>query len=142
MPVDSRHDPSTTTFVRYLGRFIWTWGPALCVMAAIYAASSIQDLGPLPGGLSDKTGHFGGYALLGAVVLRAAAGARWSGVTGRSALMAWVICGIYGATDELHQSFVPGRTVAVDDWVADAAGAATAILLLTIAAGVWRRRTV
>ena len=112
-------------------------------MAAIYAVSSVQDFGPLPGGLSDKTGHFGGYALLGAFVLRAVAGARWSGVTGRSALTAWVICVIYGATDELHQGFVPGRTVAVDDWVADAAGSGTAILLLTVAAGVWRRgRTV
>jgi VanZ family protein len=97
-------------------------------MAAIYSVSSLQDIGPLPGDLSDKTGHFGGYALLGAVMIRATAGARWSGVTGWSALGAWVICALYGLSDEWHQGFVPGRTVALDDWVADAAGAATAIL--------------
>jgi VanZ family protein len=29
---------------------------------------------------------------------------------------------LYGASDEWHQSFVPGRYPAVSDWLADAAG--------------------
>ena len=35
----------------------------------------------------------------------------------------------YGATDEWHQSFVPGRETELGDWVADATGAAVALLL-------------
>ncbi|MCC7043398.1 MAG: VanZ family protein [Acidobacteria bacterium] len=125
---------------RRLGRLFWLWGPVFVVMAAIFAVSSLQDLDPLPGDLSDKTGHFAGYAMLAVVVLRATAGARWDGVTFRSAILAWLICVVYGASDELHQGFVPGRTVALDDWVADAAGAATAILTIAIMAVVPRRR--
>ena len=141
MPDDARaKTPLHQTRVTRLVRLVWVWGPAFLVMAAIYSVSSLQDIGPLPGDLSDKTGHFGGYALLGAVVIRATAGARWTGVTGQSALVAWVICALYGVSDEWHQGFVPGRTVALDDWVADAAGAATAILAIAAVARVMRRR--
>jgi VanZ family protein len=139
MPADLR-DATAPARVRRFGRLLWVWGPALSVMAAIYAVSSLQDLAPLPGNLSDKTGHLGGYAVLGALVIRATSGVRWRGVTGRSALVAWLICVVYGASDELHQAFVPGRTVAFDDWVADAAGAAMAILTVRVVAGLMRRR--
>lgn len=134
------HASAPATPAQRLGRLFWVWGPALVVMAAIYSLSSLQDLDSLPGGISDKTGHLAGYSVLAAFVLRATAGARWSGVTGRSALSAWLICVGYGATDEWHQGFVPGRTVALDDWVADAAGAAMAILSLCLVSGALRRR--
>jgi VanZ family protein len=140
MPGDRDLDVTSPSVARRLGRLLWIWGPVLVVMAVIFAASSLQDLDALPGDLSDKTGHFAGYAMLAVVVLRATAGARWQGVTVRSCLLAWLICVAYGASDEFHQGFVPGRTVALDDWVADAAGAATAILAIAILAVVPRRR--
>jgi VanZ family protein len=110
------------------GAFLRLWGPALLQMAAIFVASSLPNLKRLPGDVSDHTGHFVGYAMLGALVLRACAGARWDGVTARTSFRAWAICAIYGATDEFHQMFTPGRTPAVDDWVADAVGVAAAIV--------------
>ena len=38
--------------------------------------------------------------------------------------LAIVAASLYGATDEVHQAFVPFRTAAWSDWVADTAGAA------------------
>jgi VanZ family protein len=103
-------------------------------MAIIFAISSIPDLGTVPGGVSDKSGHFIGYALLGALVLRALAGGRLAGVTLRRALLAVAFAAAYGITDEWHQSFVPGRSPDPLDVVADTLGAAVAVLLVGVLA--------
>ncbi len=117
-------------------RWLWLWGPILAHMAVIYYASSIPDLASLPGGVSDKTAHFAAYAVLAALALRGFAGGRWAGVGVRSAFWALAVAAGYGVLDELHQRFVPGRYAAVDDWVADAFGAASAVALGLIAARV------
>ena len=39
---------------------------------------------------------------------------------------------IYGATDEIHQYFVPNRECDVFDWLADVVGALVGYLILTI----------
>jgi VanZ family protein len=43
-----------------------------------------------------------------------------------------LLCTLYGVTDEIHQSFVPGRTPDVMDIRNDAIGAALAMLFVTI----------
>lgn len=133
--------PSAGTAPEARPGVVWIWGPAVMGMAGIFFASSLPNLTSLPGDVSDKTAHFVGYGVLGALVLRATARARWSGVTWSTALPAWLLCLAYGASDEIHQWFVPGRTAALDDWIADATGAAAAILVLTIVAAVLRRRS-
>lgn len=45
-------------------------------------------------------------------------------------LASFVLAVAYGLVDELHQSFVPGRTCSVADLLTDAAGAMAALLLL------------
>jgi VanZ family protein len=108
-------------------------------MAVIFYASSLPDLQEIPLGVSDHTGHFTGYAILGALVVRALARARWSGVTPGASIGAIALSSIYGVSDELHQHFVHGRTPAVDDWVADTLGAAAAVAIVFAAAVVVRR---
>ncbi|MEX2043905.1 MAG: VanZ family protein, partial [Opitutus sp.] len=44
---------------------------------------------------------------------------------------AFVVAAVFGATDEWHQSFVPGRTSEWADWIADALGAALAVMMYT-----------
>jgi VanZ family protein len=110
------------------------------MMGAIFIASGIPELTTLPGGVSDKTGHFAAYALLGALVLRAMARARMAEISWRRASVAWLVAAAYGATDEWHQSFVPGRFAAMDDWLADAAGSAAAVFLLVLVAAARTRR--
>ncbi|WP_225435212.1 VanZ family protein [Bacillus aerolatus] len=46
--------------------------------------------------------------------------------------LAWLLTTVYAATDEFHQSFVPGRTASVADVLLDSVGAALALF-------VWRR---
>jgi VanZ family protein len=123
-------------------RWLWVWGPAILQMAAIFTLSGIPNLKELPGGISDVTGHFVGYGLLGALMLRALAGARWAGVTAGGAARAWIISAAYGVSDELHQYFVPGRSTSAIDWVADAFGAAVSIVAIVLVASRVRGREV
>ena len=115
------------------------WGPVVVQMAIIFIASSIPNLTHTPGGVSDKTAHFAAYAILGVLLLRALAGASWTRIGARHAIGAWAMACVYGLSDEWHQTFVPGRTAAWDDLIADALGAGFAVLLGS-AAGVLARR--
>lgn len=114
------------------------WGPVVAYMALIFWESSLPSA-PLPGGVSDKVAHAGGYALLGALVGRAVAGGFPAPLDARRVLMSIAIAGLYGASDEWHQSFVPGRTADVADLAADLAGASAAVLLVWACGILWPR---
>lgn len=106
-------------------RALGAWAAAAFYAALIFALSSLsrpQDLLP-PVLLSfDKLLHAAEYAVLGAVLARAlGAGGR---PPARVLAVAMLLGSLYGASDELHQAFVPGRSAEVVDWVADTAGAA------------------
>lgn len=106
------------------------WLPALAWAAVIFFLSSRHTL-PSPDVPNfDKAAHFGAYGLLGGLLAFAA---RRSGL---SVLVAVAIGVLYGASDEIHQMYVPGRSPDVLDWAADAAGVATACFLYTR----WRSR--
>jgi VanZ family protein len=75
--------------------------------------------------IDDKFAHFAVYGLLGTLVCRIGR-CGW-----RAALLACVVAAGYGASDEWHQSFVPGRASDVGDWIADTLGAVVAIGLYT-----------
>ncbi len=53
-----------------------------------------------------------------------------------AAILALSIAIVYGALDELHQSFVPGRSVSFSDWIADSVGALIVVSALVL---IWRR---
>ncbi len=94
-------------------------------MVAIFFGSGQEKL-PSPSGIPgfDKLAHFGAYGLLATLWARVFTqpGRPW-----RTALIALAVASIYGISDEFHQSFTPGRSVEVADWVADTAGAALAV---------------
>jgi VanZ family protein len=117
-------------------RWLSIWGPALLQMGAIFTLSSQPRLPSLPGGLTGYTGHFIGYFILGAALLRGFARGRWTGVTAKAAALAWIGSAVYGLSDEFHQQFVPGRTSTMGDWLADLAGAAAGVAVPLM----WRRR--
>jgi VanZ family protein len=116
--------------VRLWARRAWGWGPPLALAAAIFVASSFESLPSTPGDLSDSTLHGIAFGTLGGLLLRALAGCRWAGVTPVTALAAAGLAMAYGALDEWHQSFVPGRTPEARDLVADSAGAWIAVVLI------------
>lgn len=114
------------------------WGPVVLMLLVIFAASSIPNLTRLPGNISDKSGHSIGYAMLSALILRALAGGRLSGVTWRRCLAAIILATLYGVTDEFHQLFVPGRSADPYDVLADFVGASIGSTLGWLASAAHR----
>jgi VanZ family protein len=95
-------------------------------MAAIYFVSDLPTV-TLPEQVSDKSGHVAAYAGLAILAVRAVGGGLPCRVAFRVAGLALAIAGAYGAFDEIHQFFVPGRSSDITDWYADVAGAALGI---------------
>lgn len=115
-------------------KFLGLWGPVFVVMALIFSASSVSDPGTPPGGLSDKGAHAVAYAALGASLIRALSGNRTVAMTAGRVLLAALLATLYGATDELHQRFVPERTPDLLDLAADAFGGLAGSVALSAAA--------
>jgi VanZ family protein len=111
-------------------RRVLPWLPALAWAAAIFLVSgrSHVPVPDTPG--SDKVLHCLAYGILGGLLAFAAHR------TALSPAVAVLLGVAYGATDEIHQSFVPGRSPDVRDWLADAVGVCLAVFLYTR----WRAR--
>jgi VanZ family protein len=95
------------------------WGPAAIWAAVLFLLSEKQpgtsDLWDL---VPDKVVHLGLYGVLGATLA-------WGRHRTRRPLSFFLLAlaGIvYGASDEWHQSFVPGRTPSAGDILADSVG--------------------
>lgn len=76
-----------------------------------------------------KTGHVSEFGLL-FLLLRRALGHTISGAR-KTTIFAILLTILYAASDEYHQSFVPGRTATVYDVAVDTAGITLALLLST-----------
>jgi VanZ family protein len=95
-------------------------------MAAIFAVSGGPGPQLPPGGHWDKVLHAGAYAVMSALVTWAMTRGRLREASARALLAGFLIAAAYGATDELHQAFVPGRHSDAFDLIADASGALAA----------------
>lgn len=97
-------------------RAVLGWIPAVLWAAAIFVVSDRPTVSIPSFWAADKVLHFGAYALLGLLL---AHGAASSGASTRWAVpLGW----LYAASDEIHQGFVPGRSMDPADWAADALG--------------------
>jgi VanZ family protein len=97
--------------------------PAL-VAATIFLASSRSTVAAPGIHNFDKIAHFSVYGLLATLLVRLGHGPR-------AIALALLFTSLYGASDEWHQSYVPGRSTELADWCADTLGAALAIALYT-----------
>jgi hypothetical protein len=112
------------------------WAAVFAWMGLIFLLSSRSDLPNLtPGlpGLEEIGGHLTEYGVLAALL--------WWALHGTGlrypATGALVLAVLYGMTDEIHQSFVPGRNMSVDDLMVDLIGASAALLIVTLCRA-WR----
>lgn len=100
------------------------WLPAILIAGLIVLGSSLT--GDTIGGTSiefpDKLAHAIEYAALGAALAFAISDPSHP-VTIRQTVAAIALTILFGISDEIHQSFVPGRDASVADLVADAVGA-------------------
>lgn len=114
------------------------WLPAASWAALVFTLTSVPNpqVPSIPGG--DKATHAVMYGVLAVLAHHAwppdrrPAGARWLLLLGIAAV---------AAVDEWHQLFIPGRSADVADWMADTAGAATALALSWIVMALRRRES-
>jgi len=111
--------------------------PALLWMAAIFAMSAQRVVPQAPGFSVEVTavaGHLVCYGILALLLL-------WALPAGvvrprYRVVLAVLLATLYGASDEFHQSFVPGRSATAFDVIVDAVGAILAVMLYA----AWRAR--
>lgn len=105
-------------------------------MAAIWWASSQEGqlLGSGDvGSFVHNSGHIVAFgAIAGLVLCAQAEPGQWTSV---HASIAVAVAGCYGVVDELHQSYVPGRSCTVSDGISDVVGAT---LMMAILFGIVR----
>jgi VanZ family protein len=116
-------------------RRVVPWAAVLAWAGLIFAVSAVPaaDMPPQPGPTS-YVAHFAEYAVFGALWLAALRTTRLP--RGWAIALALTLASLYGASDEFHQWFVPGRASDPRDWVADTLGAALGVA----ASALWAKR--
>jgi VanZ family protein len=98
------------------------WLPVVAWAALIFVLSSFETPDVGSGGVDyvvRKLAHLTEYAVLGALLMRAA----------RRELPAFLLGVAYAVSDEVHQHFVPGRHATPVDVAIDAVGVAVGVAL-------------
>jgi VanZ family protein len=88
------------------------WLPVIAWMTVIFIGSSIGDVPRVGGKTTDgfvhRAAHLLEFAVLGALWLRALSKDR--PITKRDLIVTLIGVALYGASDEFHQRFTPGRS--------------------------------
>jgi VanZ family protein len=108
---------------------IWAtaWGVFLLTLTSWPSPPRVALVSDIP--YFDKLVHIGLYAMQGLFLYRAVA---WPGRAVFSLLRALAVTGTmaaWGAADELHQHWIPGRSMEGEDVAADITGAAVGALV-------------
>lgn len=114
------------TFLRY-------WGPVCGYAGLIFYLSAQphpEEHVPFVMHFSDKVLHAVEYAVLGALCYRALRGSGSDAWRQQAIPVAILLASLYGASDEVHQAFVPFRDANWLDWVADTVGAVIGVTVM------------
>ncbi|MCK4452369.1 MAG: VanZ family protein [Anaerolineae bacterium] len=112
-------------------RFLWHWLPPLAWMGLIFVLSAQPDLPHIEVRWLDlllkKAGHAVAYGVLAWLYRRALRRHILTGTVLRAVSIGLAVA--YAASDEYHQTFVPGRNGNLVDVAVDGVGACGAMLL-------------
>lgn len=100
----------------------------ILLASSLVVASGSSELALPDSGMrlpTDKLGHFLVFGLLATLLLRTPPlrAGRWPQL-----FTTVLIISAFGALDEFRQSFTPGRSVELADWIADTLGASLAVV--------------
>lgn len=84
--------------------------------------------------------HLGGYALLGALVVRALLHEQFQISRQKIIIAAILFSTLYGVSDEIHQSFVPERCADIFDVLADGLGSIIGVLFYAAVVAIRAQR--
>jgi VanZ family protein len=121
-----------------LKRFAAYRVPALLYMGWIFHLSSGPITNPIISGIPDYVLHSFGYAPLCLLVFWAIHGGLHPTAGRGGYWLPFVVCALYGASDEIHQAFVPGRVCSLTDWLADCLGSLAAAGVLVLISRIHR----
>ncbi len=125
-----------------MGNLFWAkfqrfWFPVILYSGIIFCVSSMPNVRtPLPDMHLDTIIHLLIYMPFGFLLARAIYGEK--GVNSRGLLLGAVVLFsfLYGCSDEIHQSFVPGRSAEIMDLIADTIGGAVGGRLFLLFLGI------
>jgi VanZ family protein len=105
--------------------------PAIFVMAALFMLSTLPGNDPFLNSihLSDKIEHFIAYFVLGITFCIWIPGKNWLAKPFVYGSLVIILCTLFGASDEYHQTFVPGRSGDLYDLAADSTGGIIAVFV-------------
>ena len=99
------------------------WFPVILYSGIIFYVSSIPNVKtPLRGMQFDKILHIMVYVPFGFLLFRGICNTKTSVSRGMLLGIVFLISFLYGLSDEIHQSFVPGRNASIIDMIADTIG--------------------
>ena len=100
-------------------------------MVLIFISSSLSadDLPDIAFKLSDKLIHFVLFGTLGVLIFRSLEKMPVRNIRAHAFLWSILFTSLYGALDEMHQYFVPGRFTSLADWIADTLGVICLVFL-------------
>jgi len=114
--------------------------PAPLIAGTLWFLSSRSTLPRPPGPLGwDKLQHLLAYGALGFAIGLWISVAFWRRRPWLALLLATLLGSVYGAIDEIHQYFVPGRHSDILDWLANTLGAFLGALATMILMRKWKR---
>jgi VanZ family protein len=126
--------PNRSKFPRF-------WFPVILYSGIIFYASSVPNVkAPLAEISFDAVLHVLLYAPFGYLLARAFYNARVSVSQETLLRVVLLISLLYGGSDEIHQSFVPGRDASLTDVIADMIGGAMGGYLYLLSLKRWQKK--
>lgn len=101
---------------------------AVCLTNVLFSHQPSPILMDLGFTFEDKLLHISAFFVLGIALLFALSPYKMPNIY--RILIVISFGAIWGLLDEVHQSFVPNRTAALDDWIADVIGVIFSLLFL------------
>ena len=105
-------------------KYIFYHAPWQIGMILIFISSSISSdrLPDIAFKISDKLIHFMVFGILAILMFRSFELVKIRTVRENAFTLSVIFAALYGALDEFHQYFVPGRFTSLYDWIADVLG--------------------
>lgn len=110
----------------------WFYLPAILIAALIFTLSSFPqpEFIEMDIQYKDKIFHFIAYFAFGSSLIIGFVRNKPNWSKARLIMAVLLIGATYGASDELHQYFVPGRSCDFADWIADCLGISFSLLFI------------
>ena len=104
--------------------------PLIVYWIILFILTSLPSGMAITTDVSDKINHFGAYGLLSIFLYSTLYFQNKFFILKKyPALFTVAIASVYGALDEFHKMYVPGRSDELLDWIADLSGSIVAVLV-------------